>query len=70
MIAKRVGADEAAESRRRDFDVSNAADDGMPDTPEDGTSHKTVDPQRSEARKRMQRKDPGKPGTMTSMMDP
>lgn len=69
MSANRVGTDVTAESRRREFDVSNAADDGMRNEQEDGTSHKTVDQQRSEAQERRQKKDQGKPGTMTNMMD-
>ena len=54
-----MNADVLAESRRLAFDVSNAAEDGMPSAPEDGALHEAAGQQRSDARDRRQRKDPG-----------
>ena len=62
MRTNRVNADVLAESRRLAFDVSNAADDGMRNAPEDGALREVAGQQRSDTRDRKQRKDPGKYG--------
>lgn len=65
-----VNADVLEESRRLEFDVNNATDDGMRDAPEDEASHEAPGQQRSDARDRRQKKDLGKFGAMTNMLDP
>jgi len=65
----RVNADVLAESRRLAFDVSNAAEDGMPSAPEDGALHEAAGQQRSDARDRRQRKDPGRMGDLANAAD-
>ena len=67
MRTNRVIADVLAESRRLEFDVSNAADDGMRNAPEDGASREVARQQRSDTRDRKQRKDPGRFGAATNM---
>lgn len=69
MRINRVKSDVLAESRRLAFDVSNAADDGMRNAPEDGALREVAGQQRSDMRDRRQRKDSGKFGTVTNMMD-
>lgn len=69
MRINRVKSDVLAESRRLAFDVSNAADDGMRNAPEDGASREVAGQQRNDTRDRRQRKDPGKFGTVTHIMD-
>ncbi|QBR04098.1 hypothetical protein [Paraburkholderia pallida] len=64
-----MNADVLAESRRLEFDVNNATDDGMRNAPEDGASRKVAGQQHSDTRDRRKRKDPGKFGAMTNVMD-
>ena len=56
MRTNRVNADVLAESRRLAFDVSNAADDGMRNAPEDAALREVASQQRSDTQDRSQRK--------------
>ncbi len=69
MRTNGVNADVLAENRRLAFDVSNAVDDGMPSAPEDGALREAAGQQRSDARDRRQRKDPGRLGDLTNAAD-
>jgi hypothetical protein len=69
MRPNRMNADVLAESRRLAFDVSNAADDGMRNAPENGVLRVVAGQQRSDARVRRQRKGPRRLGDLMNAAD-